>query len=441
MYFSDFTRRPVDEQKPCGTSPNSLDEFEEIKRQINNISKVTGRVSWKKVQQLSKSILIGQSKDFRCSCYYTVAAAHNEGLKGFVEGLNSILDLCVVYWFNAYPEHSRKNARTNAIEWMVEHSEKRIKKFTVGEGDLPLIEAGHQICLRIEEEMRLHYGSKAPALGSIRRVFGIWIEQIREETARKESLIKETLKPQINPEQQVLPPSINVEVMPPKITKSKSEPKSKANVGINPTLWKSMIAGCVFCCLAIIYISIDHFETIKLEQRIHGATISQLAEISSELKNAPLKSRKIAKHPLISRFDQALLVWNERTDLILKSDKLADVASNLEHLYPDSSSVNLLSQKFTKQQHQLETDYQNLNRRFSQARTVFANVNNNDNSSDAEEAYRYSNSLFPLLGRIDYAEKVSDLNELQRSRDLINIYLYKITQIQNDMDAQASTIQ
>ena len=441
MYFSDFTRRPIDETNPCGISPNSLDDFDEIKRQINNISKVTGRVSWKKVQKLSKSLLVEQSKDFRCSCYYTVAAAHNDGLKGFVEGLNSILDLCVVYWFNAFPEHSRKNARIGAIEWMVEHSEKRVKKYTVNEIDLPLIEAGHQICLRIEEEMRLHYGSKAPALGSIRRIFGVWIEQIREEATRKENQIKKTIQPPIKIEQKVLPPSINVEVMPPKVTKLQGALETRANVDINPTVWKGMIIGCIICGLVIVYIGIDYFETAKLKQRVQNATISQLAEISSELKSAPLKSREIAKHALISRFDQILLVWNEQADLILKSDKLFDVASNLEYLYPDSSSINLLSQKFTKQQNQLNADYQNLNRHFSQARTVFANIHINDSSTNAEQAYQYSNSLFPLLGRIDYAEKISDPNELQRSRNLLNIYLYKITQIQNDLDAQASTIQ
>ena len=57
MFSSDFTRRPIDEEKPSGTNPNALDDFTEIKRQINNLNKVTGRVSWRKVQSLSLSLI------------------------------------------------------------------------------------------------------------------------------------------------------------------------------------------------------------------------------------------------------------------------------------------------------------------------------------------------------------------------------------------------
>ncbi len=67
MFFSDFTRRPIDESNPSGTNPNGLDDFDEIKRQINGLNKVTGRVSWKTVQTLSKEILRTKGKDFRCS--------------------------------------------------------------------------------------------------------------------------------------------------------------------------------------------------------------------------------------------------------------------------------------------------------------------------------------------------------------------------------------
>lgn len=54
MFFSDFARRPIDENNPSGSNPNGSEDFDEIKRQINNLNKVTGRVSWKTVQTLSK---------------------------------------------------------------------------------------------------------------------------------------------------------------------------------------------------------------------------------------------------------------------------------------------------------------------------------------------------------------------------------------------------
>lgn len=56
MFFSDFARRPIDENNPSGSNPNGSEDFDEIKRQINNLNKVTGRVSWKTVQTLSKNL-------------------------------------------------------------------------------------------------------------------------------------------------------------------------------------------------------------------------------------------------------------------------------------------------------------------------------------------------------------------------------------------------
>ncbi|PKF51067.1 hypothetical protein AT251_06530 [Enterovibrio nigricans] len=101
MYYSDFSRRPIDGEQPNGQNPNNLDEFDEIKRQINNLSKVTGSVSWKKVEELSRRILANHAKDIRCACYYGTAATHNRGVQGLVDGLGIISDICLIYWHSA----------------------------------------------------------------------------------------------------------------------------------------------------------------------------------------------------------------------------------------------------------------------------------------------------------------------------------------------------
>ncbi|TON65090.1 type VI secretion protein, partial [Vibrio parahaemolyticus] len=69
-------------------------------------------------------------------------------------------------------------------------------------------------------------------------------------------------------------------------------------------------------------------------------------------------------------------------------------------------------------------------KRFAYARTVFANIAKQSADKDAKKAYEYSNSLFPLLGRIEYAEKNSQRKEIERSLLLLNAYLYKINQLQ-----------
>ncbi len=54
-----------------------------------------------------------------------------------------------------------------------------------------LIETGHKLTLKIEEELRSHYGNKSPSLGAIRRIFSQWIEEIQ---ATKLSLEEQRLK-------------------------------------------------------------------------------------------------------------------------------------------------------------------------------------------------------------------------------------------------------
>ncbi|MGF1696329.1 type VI secretion system ImpA family N-terminal domain-containing protein [Vibrio lamellibrachiae] len=440
MYFSDFTRRPIEEGNPCGVIPNNLDDFDEIKRQINNISKVTGRVSWKKVQTLSKSILMKHSKDFRCSCYYTVAAAHNDGLKGFVEGLNSILDLCVVYWFNAYPEHSKKNARIGSLEWLVEHSEKRIKLFKVTNDDLPLIEAGHQICLRIEEEMRFHYGAKSPSLSAIRRIFRVWTDDLREQTTKKEQ--KEQEKKRVVQQVNVVKPkpSITVDVSPKKMsTPQQTETTNKVN--INPHIWKLMLSASIVAALVLVHYAADYYETSSLRNRINEASVTQLAAISNELISATKQAKDTAQVPLITKLDELVLNWAARPESIVQIVELNQVSKNLLTLYPDSSPVKLLNQNLIKQKKTLEEEYLSLQRRFSNARTAIANVNTKNDSEDVALAYRYSNSLFPLLGRIEYAENNNELEEIDKSIQLLNVYLYKLTQLQNGVEQHVETIQ
>ncbi len=108
MLFSNFVQRPIDSNTPQGYDPNGSVNFDELKRQINNIHKVTKQVSWKKVEELSKTILIKEGKDFRCVCYFGVAVTYNKGLKGLVEGLNAIADMCVVYWHSGFPTIEKK---------------------------------------------------------------------------------------------------------------------------------------------------------------------------------------------------------------------------------------------------------------------------------------------------------------------------------------------
>ncbi|MDA0120229.1 type VI secretion system ImpA family N-terminal domain-containing protein [Vibrio sp. T11.5] len=433
MYFSDFARRPVDELTPCGVNPNNLEEFEEIKRQINNINKVTGRVSWKKVQQLSKDILKNKSKDLRCGCYYAVASAHNDGLNGFIDGLNSILDLCVIYWSSSYPEVSKTSARMGAFEWLVEHAERRAKQFKVGIEDRAMLEAGHRVCLRLEEELRLHYGHKAPSLGTIRRLFSQYIEEIKEledkkETERQQAKEQKAAKVPA-------PGGITVNVKPPiaeKPVQAQTEVEKSRS-----TVWTvAIVVGLFLFSLSAYYLHKDQ-KLNSYKQQIASNNIQVILQVTESLSLENKDTLNNLKDPLISTIDAMVYDLDKSPEKIGQISSLISITNNLSELYADSSSVQVLSAELQRVKNQLEKDFLDISTRFSRARTAIANLKLNSDDKNTKLAYQYSNSLFPLLGRIEYAEKSNNTDELDRSLVLINVYLHKIAQLKASHESQA----
>ncbi|MFB9134105.1 type VI secretion system ImpA family N-terminal domain-containing protein [Vibrio olivae] len=424
MFFTDFARRPISDTSPSGDNPNNLEEFDEIKRQINNLSKVTGSVSWKKVQTLSKKILVSDSKDFRCSCYYTVAAMHNDGLKGFVEGLHSLLDLCVVYWHSAYPDPSKPNARIGAMEWLIEHADKRLKKINISEDHLPLLEAGHRVCLSLEEELRLHYGIKAPSFGGIRRELMQHIENLKDKQAEKERQAKNKAV-----KVEIMKPATPQPATPPKTaTPTKKEHESRSAI---ITISAMVIALFVIVSSYFIY---QNHQLKSLKTNIESGSIHQIEVITDKLSVEYKDFKDDIKPLLISRLNSLMNGWQRSPLKVTQMDSLGNILDNVVALYPDSSSALKLNQEFYQQRRNIEVQYSNLHKQFTNARTVFANVIANSADNEAKKAYQYSNTLFPLLGRIEYSEKSQNLEELNRSLELLNIYLHKINQVQHALE-------
>lgn len=420
MFFSDLAKRPIDKDSPCGSNPNGLNDFDEIKRQINKLNTVTGYVSWKTVQSLSKQILTKQSKDFRCCSYFTVAATHNDGLKGLVEGLTSLLDLCVIYWYSAFPDYSKTNARMSAIEWMVENTERRLKHLRPQPDELPLIESAHQTCLRIEEELRLHYGLKAPSLGRIRRILSLWVDEIRERKQQKENA---------NVKKKVTAPNeLTLEISPPKQT-VKVEPQYSTKTP-NKLLIASVITGII--AVALFYFNQRH-QQARLVEQIQQASISELVDIVNELSTEKRRDKvNNLRQPTVERLNQLMDGWTLDPVRVSNLKALENVTNQLVLLYPDSTSASQLQQDFQLKKAGFEAEFNNIYQRFTLARTAIANVTLQQTDTTSAQAYKYSNSLFPLLGRIEYSQKHQQQKDVERSLHLLNTYLYKINQLKTE---------
>ena len=429
MNLPDFARRPIGQDLPCGVNPNALDDFSEIKRQVNKLNTVTSKISWKTVHSLSKNILLNESKDIRCACYYTVSATHIDGLKGLVGGLQALFDICLIYWYSAYPEESKSTARIGSIEWLTEHAIRKQKTLKISPSDLPLIEEGHKLTLKIEEELRSHYGTKSPSLGGIRRIFSQWIEeiQIQEEKAKK----REESKDKKN-KGTVEPQGINVNVSMPSMTapEEKIETTNKPENNSKPLLIILIVLG-FFLCMQFTNFFYSDNQKRTLREQIETANIHDIVILLPELERKEDSIKQSIKSDIIKRTQWLVSGWELDPIRVNQLPTLALAVDKLKTIYPDSAAAKSMQEELTSQTIEFDNAYKRINRQFLKSRTVFANAKSQEKS--IIKAYDYSNSLFPLLGRIEYAEKKMTSAEIDKTQRLLNIYQHRINTLKEEL--------
>lgn len=418
MNLPDFVRRPISQHLPQGVNPNALDDFSEIKRQINKLSTVTPTISWKTVYTLSEKILLNESKDIRCACYYTVSATHIDGLKGLVGGLNALLDICVVYWYSAYPEENKPIARKGAIEWLTEHTARKQKTLAITTNDLALIEMGHQLTLKIEEELRNHYGIKSPSLSSIRRIFSQWIEDIQEDKI-----------PSINNQ----PSSKNIKsqlktgsVTPASITPSTNSRRKDHSTSFTATL---TVIG-ISLSLLFTYFFYSNNQEQTLRQQINTANTHDMLHISSVLAHQKNTIKESIKPNIIQRTQWLISDWELDPIKVNQLKKFNLIIQQLQKNYPDSVAVNEMKEKIVLQTKAFNQEYTRIHQQFLKSQAVLTNTKEKNNTTT--KARNDNNAFFPLLGRIEYAEKKMTPVEINKTQRLLNIYQHKINTLKDN---------
>nr|WP_232340865.1 type VI secretion protein [Vibrio vulnificus] len=309
---------------------------------------------------------------------------------------------------------------------MIEHTEKRIKKHNTLPEELPLIEAAHQLCLRIEDELRLHYGIKAPSFGRIRRILNQWIEEIKEAKAKE---VKALEAKQLKPEVQAPSTGIKVEIAPPPKVDAKQQPATPQPEPQKSSRWVLFSAvGLLTAALASHFIYKQHnYQTLK--NNIEHSSLTQLATIVDSLSAENKEHRLALRSATVERLDTLMTDWVIDPVKVSRVNTIDELTHELTEIYPDSSSVRQLRENFLDQRSRLENEFEIIYKRFTYARTIFANVATQNSDANSQKAYEYSNSLFPLLGRIEFAEKNAQQKEIEQSLLLLNVYLYKINQL------------
>ena len=156
---------------------------------------------------------------------------------------------------------------------------------------------------------------------------------------------------------------------------------------------------------------------------IHAVTLWEAFLIPYE--NDEIKEK--LKDSLLSQAEALVNKLMSNPDSINKIEVIKNIVLSLNNLYPDSASTQKIIKELERKKSRLDTQYQVINKDFQTARTYFANAKlSHPEDPFYETAYQYSNSLFPLQGRIDFAEKNNNLVELEKAQKMLNIFQYKI---------------
>ncbi len=134
MDFMLLGKEPVNADQPTGADVKYEPEFEELQAEIDKLASPTATEStnWKRVLEVSSSILAEKSKDILVASYFAVSQIYQSQLDGLVVGVTVYRDIIETFWEDLYPVKKRMKGRINAIEWWIGRTEMALTQIKSG---------------------------------------------------------------------------------------------------------------------------------------------------------------------------------------------------------------------------------------------------------------------------------------------------------------------
>ena len=161
---------PVSEALPCGENIRYEPVFEELEAELAKQESLNAEtVDWKRVAELSSSILKDSSKDLLVGAYLTQALLINEGYSGLAVGLKILNDMAEKHWDCLFPPAKRMRARATAVTWLAERAGALVSEKTPTANDAAaVVEAAKYIRL-LDGELAEKMGDAAPMVADLSR--------------------------------------------------------------------------------------------------------------------------------------------------------------------------------------------------------------------------------------------------------------------------------
>ncbi len=187
MDYLSLAKKPITGKNPAGADISYEEIFQNLENEISKLSNpaVIDEFSWDKVLEYSSDILADHSKDIRAAAYLSASLVYKDGLNGLDNAISIMNDILETFWQNLFPPIERMRARTGAINWWIEKTEKALRdKDKFDSADKKLIKNIEKKFKKIEKFLTDNIKENPP---SFEKIF-LKLENIKDDTIDANSL-------------------------------------------------------------------------------------------------------------------------------------------------------------------------------------------------------------------------------------------------------------
>lgn len=177
------------------------------------------------------------------------------------------------------------------------------------------------------------------------------------------------------------------------------------------------------------FFGFKHYQQQKLLQTFKNANFDDFSSLIQELTHSPKSTQQELKEVVFNKSTVFFKNWSEDPLKINKLNTLTSIINALKGVYSDSIIYQSLEHNFYNDKNNLINSYSGIKQQFNRARTIIANAQLTSQSSSITKSYKFSNTLFPLLARIEYAENSMDDNDIKKAQYILNVYQLRINSL------------
>ncbi|PCJ86102.1 MAG: type VI secretion system protein TssA [Thiotrichaceae bacterium] len=161
---------PISEASPCGENVRYEAVFEELEAELAKQESLNAEtVNWKRVADLSSTILKSSSKDMLVGAYLTQALLLTEGYSGLAVGLKILNDMVEKHWDCLFPPVKRMRARATTITWLSERAGNYLSDNIPTDKDASFVVDAAKYIRLLDGELAEKMGNDAPLVTDLSR--------------------------------------------------------------------------------------------------------------------------------------------------------------------------------------------------------------------------------------------------------------------------------